>query len=183
MTTSPKQVELDTLIQKQLANALGRAAKEAGHEIASDDLTCEMGAGFTVLTAPIVRAEPPTDKELSRGINLLFAYLSFAEKRTGGATTNSLRAASGKLRSGFCRFSKRRLLFVRVCGWRWAQLTPASKRAASRLWRRIGGAIRCRRPFLSTCTMACAFCTLRCSWRSTRAAWVGHAPCWSGSKR
>ena len=79
MGKSSRSVDVPALIRKPLADALERSAKAAGYSIASEYVTCEMGLGFTVLTAPIARDDVPTGNELSRGVDLLYAYVAFRE--------------------------------------------------------------------------------------------------------
>ena len=73
---SPK-LGADALIKKQVVETLERSAKGAGYSLVTEYATCEMGFGFALLTAPIAREETPTDKELTKGIDLLYAYVAF----------------------------------------------------------------------------------------------------------
>ena len=67
--------------KKQLADSLERSAKSAGHTIVKESLTCEMGIGLQVVTAPIKRDELPAEKEFSAGVDLLYAYVSIDGQR------------------------------------------------------------------------------------------------------
>lgn len=87
MTPAVKTMDVEAAIRKQFADDFARAAKEAGYRIVREYLTCELGNGHTVLTAPIARDEAPNDKELTKGVDLLFAYVS--------------KFASGKLAPGY----------------------------------------------------------------------------------
>src|SRR5215204_5880314 len=79
MATSTKPVDADASIRsKPLATSQG-AAKAAGHKLLDEHLTCEIGSGFAVVTAPIARAAIPTEKELTKGFDLLYAYLSLPD--------------------------------------------------------------------------------------------------------
>ena len=62
--------------KKQLADSLERSAKAAGLTIVKESLTTEIATGLQVLTAPIQRDELPTEKEITAGVDLLFAYIS-----------------------------------------------------------------------------------------------------------
>jgi len=62
--------------KKQLADSLERSAKSAGQTIVKESITCEMGIGLQVVTAPIHRDDLPTEKEITTGFDLLYAYVS-----------------------------------------------------------------------------------------------------------
>jgi len=66
--------------KKQLADSLVRNATSAGHRIVAESLTCEMSTGVQIVTAAFHRAEFPTEKEFTAGIDLLFGYLSIADQ-------------------------------------------------------------------------------------------------------
>lgn len=67
--------------KKQLADLLDRNAKAAGQTIVKESLTCEMGIGLQVVTAPIKRDELPTEKEITAGVDLFYAYVSIEGQR------------------------------------------------------------------------------------------------------
>ena len=67
--------------KKHLADSLERSAKSAGQTIVKESLTCEIAPGFQVLTAGIRRDELPTEKEITTGVDLFFAYLSIDGQR------------------------------------------------------------------------------------------------------
>lgn len=67
--------------KKQLADSLERTAKSAGQTIRKESLTCEIGSGLQVVTAVIQRDELPTEKEITTGVDLLFAYVSIDGQR------------------------------------------------------------------------------------------------------
>lgn len=67
--------------KKQLADSLERSAKSAGQTIVKESLTCEIATGLQVVTAPIQRDELPTEKEITAGVDLLFAYVSIDGQR------------------------------------------------------------------------------------------------------
>jgi hypothetical protein len=62
--------------KKQLAESLERSAKSAGQTIVKESMTCEIANGLQVVTAPIKRDELPTEKEITVGVDLFFAYVS-----------------------------------------------------------------------------------------------------------
>lgn len=62
--------------KKQLAESLERSAKSAGQTIVKESLTVEMGFGVQVLTAALKRNELPTEKEITTGVDLMYAYVS-----------------------------------------------------------------------------------------------------------
>ena len=68
--------------KKQLADSLERSAKAAGQTIVKESLTCEMGIGLQVVTAAIKRDELPTEKEITGGVDLLYAYVSIDGQRS-----------------------------------------------------------------------------------------------------
>ena len=67
--------------KKQLADLLERNAKSAGQTIVKESLTCEMAVGLQVVTATLKRDELPTEKEITSGIDLLYAYVSIDGQR------------------------------------------------------------------------------------------------------
>jgi hypothetical protein len=67
--------------KKQLADSLERSAKSAGQTIVKESLTCEMAIGVQVVTAAIQRDDLPTEKEITAGVDLLFAYVSIDGQR------------------------------------------------------------------------------------------------------
>jgi len=62
--------------KKQLADSLERSAKSAGQTIVKESLTCEIATGLQVMTASIQRDQLPTEKEITAGVDLFFAYVS-----------------------------------------------------------------------------------------------------------
>jgi hypothetical protein len=62
--------------KKQLADSLERSAKSAGQTIVKETITCEIATGHQVVTAAIPRNELPTEKEITAGIDLFYAYVS-----------------------------------------------------------------------------------------------------------
>ena len=67
--------------KKQLADSLERSAKSAGQTIVKESLTCEIANGLQVITAPIQQDELPTEKEITSGVDLFFAYVSIDRQR------------------------------------------------------------------------------------------------------
>ncbi len=67
--------------KKQLADSLERSAKSAGQTIVKESLTVEMGLGLQVLTAALKRNELPTEKEITTGVDLMYAYVSIDGQR------------------------------------------------------------------------------------------------------
>ncbi len=67
--------------KKQLADSLERSAKSAGQTIVKESLTCEIATGLQVVTAGIQRDELPTEKEITTGVDLLYAYVSIDGQR------------------------------------------------------------------------------------------------------
>jgi hypothetical protein len=67
--------------KKQLADSLERSAKAAGQTIVKESLTCEIAIGLQVVTAGIRRDDLPTEKEITSGVDLLFAYVSIDGQR------------------------------------------------------------------------------------------------------
>ena len=67
--------------KKQLADSLERSAKSAGQTIVKESMTCEIGIGLQVVTAPLKREELPTEKEITAGVDLLYAYVSIDGQR------------------------------------------------------------------------------------------------------
>jgi len=67
--------------KKQLADSLERSAKSAGQTIVKESLTCEIATGLQVVTASLHRDELPTEKEITTGIDLLYAYVSVDGQR------------------------------------------------------------------------------------------------------
>ncbi|MCU1263798.1 MAG: hypothetical protein JWM21_116 [Acidobacteria bacterium] len=94
MMTSTKPAALDAVIRKQLADSLEHAAKDAGLSLLLDQLTCDLGNGFTILSAPIAHAEGLTAQELSKGTGLVYAYLAHAESRELPAGFYTIRVAT-----------------------------------------------------------------------------------------
>lgn len=74
-------VDVDASVRKQPFAALERAAKEAGHKLAKDFRTCELADGNAVVTAPIARADMPSEAELTAGVDLLYAYVALPEMK------------------------------------------------------------------------------------------------------
>jgi hypothetical protein len=81
MSTSMKPVSLDASIRNHISDSLERAAKEAGYTLVRKYLSCEVGDGFTIVTAPIAREEVPTEKELSTGVDLLYSYVAIPDAK------------------------------------------------------------------------------------------------------
>ena len=79
--------------KKQVAESLERSAKAAGQTIVKESLTCEIAAGLQVVTAPIHREELPTEKEITAGVDLLFAYVSIEGQRAVPAGYYRIRLA------------------------------------------------------------------------------------------
>jgi hypothetical protein len=67
--------------KKQLSDLLERNAKSAGQTIVRESLTCEIGLGLQVVTAALKREELPTEKEITAGVDLLYAYVSIDGQR------------------------------------------------------------------------------------------------------
>jgi hypothetical protein len=67
--------------RKQLADSLERSAKSAGQTIVTESLTCEIATGLQVVTAAIHRDDLPTEKEITAGFDLLYAYVSIDGQR------------------------------------------------------------------------------------------------------
>jgi len=67
--------------KKQLAESLERSAKSAGQTIVKESLTVEIGIGLQVLTAALKRKELPTEKEITTGVDLMYAYVSIDGQR------------------------------------------------------------------------------------------------------
>ena len=67
--------------KKQLAESLERSAKSAGQTIVKESLTIEIGIGLQVLTAALQRNELPTEKEITTGVDLMYAYVSIDGQR------------------------------------------------------------------------------------------------------
>lgn len=67
--------------KKQLADSLERSAKSAGQTIVKESLTCEIATGLQVVTAAIHRDELPTEKEITSGVELFYAYVSISGQR------------------------------------------------------------------------------------------------------
>jgi hypothetical protein len=68
--------------KKQLADSLERSAQSSGQTIIKESLTCEMGIGLQVVTAPLKREELPAEKEIVTGVDLFYAYISIDGQRT-----------------------------------------------------------------------------------------------------
>ena len=67
--------------KKQLADSLERSAKSAGQTIVKESMTCEIATGLQVVTAVIKRDELPTEKEITAGVDLFYAYVSIDGQR------------------------------------------------------------------------------------------------------
>lgn len=67
--------------KKQLADSLERNAKAAGQTIVKESLTCEIAVGLQVVTAALKRDQLPTEKEITAGVDLLYAYVSIDGQR------------------------------------------------------------------------------------------------------
>src|SRR6266568_1478048 len=81
MSPSSRAADVDASIRRQPLDALQRAAKEAGHKLVNEHFACQIGPGFAVASAPIVRTEIPTEKELTKGVDLLYSYLSVPDAK------------------------------------------------------------------------------------------------------
>lgn len=79
--------------KKQLADSLERSAKSAGQIIVKESLTCEIATGLQVVTAPIHRDQLPTEKEITAGVDLLYAYISIDGQRAVPAGHYRIRVA------------------------------------------------------------------------------------------
>ena len=79
--------------KKQLADSLERSAKSAGQPIVKESLACEITAKLRVVTAAIHREELPTEKEITAGVDLLFAYVSIDGQRALPAGYYRIRVA------------------------------------------------------------------------------------------
>lgn len=79
--------------KKQLADSLERSAKSAGQPIVKESLTCEIANGLQVVTAAIPRDELPTEKEITAGVDLLYAYVSIDRQRAVPAGHYRIRLA------------------------------------------------------------------------------------------
>jgi hypothetical protein len=79
--------------KKQLADSLERSAKSAGQTIVKESLTSEISTGLQVITAAIHRDELPTEKEITAGVDLLFAYVSIEGQRAVPAGHYRIRLA------------------------------------------------------------------------------------------
>src|ERR1700754_4512789 len=79
--------------KKQLPDSLERSAKSAGQTIVKESLTCEIATGLQVVTAPIQREELPAEKEITSGVDLLFAYVSIDGQRAVPAGFYRIRLA------------------------------------------------------------------------------------------
>jgi len=79
MATSTKPADAEASIRSKPLATIQGAAKAAGHKLLAEHLTCEIGPGFAVVTAPIARAAIPTEKELTKGFDLMYAYLSLPD--------------------------------------------------------------------------------------------------------
>ena len=67
--------------KKQVADSLERSAKSAGQTIVKETLTCEISVGVQVVTAALKRDELPTEKEITSGVDLMYAYVSINGQR------------------------------------------------------------------------------------------------------
>lgn len=79
--------------KKQLADSLERSAKSAGQTIVKESLTCEIATDSQVVTAAIHRDDLPTEKEITTGVDLLFAYVSLSGQRAVPAGFYRIRLA------------------------------------------------------------------------------------------
>jgi len=79
--------------KKQLADSLERSAKSAGQTIVKESFTCEITPGLQVVTAAIKRDELPTEKEITAGVDLFYAYVSIDRQRALPAGYYRLRLA------------------------------------------------------------------------------------------
>ena len=79
--------------KKQLADSLERSAKSAGQTIVKESFTCEITPGLQVVTAAIQRDELPTEKEITAGVDLFYAYVSIDRQRALPAGYYRLRLA------------------------------------------------------------------------------------------
>lgn len=79
--------------KKQLADSLERSAKSGGQTIVKETLTCEIANGLQVVTAAIRRDELPTEKEITAGVDLLYAYVSINGQRAVPAGFYRIRLA------------------------------------------------------------------------------------------
>lgn len=79
--------------KKQLAESVERSAKSAGQTIIKESLTCEISTGLQVVTATIHRDELPTEKEITAGVDLFFAYVSIEGQRVLPAGHYRIRVA------------------------------------------------------------------------------------------
>ena len=68
--------------KKQLADSLERQARAAGQTIVKESITCEMATGLQVITAALKWEELPTEKEITTGVDLFYAYVSIDGQRT-----------------------------------------------------------------------------------------------------
>ena len=67
--------------KKQLADSLERSAGASGKTIVKESLTCEIGNGLQIITAPLQREELPTEKEFAAGVDLLYGYVSIDRQK------------------------------------------------------------------------------------------------------
>ena len=79
--------------KKQLADSLERSARSAGQTIVKESLTCEISTGVQVVTAAVHRDELPTEKQITAGIDLLYAYVSIDGQRAVPAGYYRIRVA------------------------------------------------------------------------------------------
>ena len=68
--------------KKQLADSLERSAKSAGQTIVKESFTCEIATGLQIMTAALKRDDLPTEKQITAGVDLFFAYVSIAGQST-----------------------------------------------------------------------------------------------------
>ena len=92
MSKPATTVEL-AAFKKQLADSLERSAKSAGQTIVKESLTCEIAIGLQVVTAVIQRDELPTEKEITDGVDLFYAYVSIDGQRAVPAGYYRIRLA------------------------------------------------------------------------------------------
>jgi hypothetical protein len=81
MTTTVQPDTIEATIRRQLTDSLESAARKAGHSLVKKYISTEIGNGFAVVTAPIAREDAPTEKELSNGVDLLYAYVSLFDAK------------------------------------------------------------------------------------------------------
>lgn len=80
MSKPATTIDLAAFKQK-LADSLERNAKSAGLTIARESVTCELATGLQIVTATIKREESPTEKEITAGVDMFYAYVSIDSQR------------------------------------------------------------------------------------------------------